>query len=93
MKTKLLFAVLLVAFLMVTACTMNYPVCATSNPVGTKIGVYTQTCLLGFPPAYNKTAAIAQAAKNGGITKISTVDYKASWMVFVIKYDTIVTGE
>jgi hypothetical protein len=38
-------------------------------------------------------AATAKAAQNGGITKISTVDHNTTWMFFIIKYQTIVTGE
>ena len=71
---------------------MNKPICATSNPLGEKQGVYSQISILGIPPIANKNAAIAKAAENGGITSISTVDYNTTWLFFLIKYDTIVTG-
>ncbi|HPA24612.1 MAG TPA: TRL domain-containing protein, partial [Candidatus Cloacimonas sp.] len=32
------------------------------------------------------------AAENGGITNISTVDYNTTWLLFLMKYQTIVTG-
>ena len=93
MKTRIaiLAALLLIVFL--TACTFNTPVAATSNPLGYKTGTYSQSSILGFPQLMNKTAAIAQAARNGGITKISTVDYNITWLIFMVKYETIVTGE
>ena len=93
MKTKTLIGFALLLILLVSACTINRPVAATSNPLGTKVGVYTQTSFLGFPPMANKDACILKAAEMGGITKISTVSYNATWMIFVIKYETIVTGE
>lgn len=93
MKVRVFACVILLAIILVSACSMNRPVCATSNPLGTKVGTYTQTSFLGFPPMANKDAAIAKAAANGGITKISTVDYRMTWMIFTIKYETIVTGE
>ena len=87
---KLLAVVLLLAI--ISSCTMNLPICATSNPTGEKQGVYTQVSILGFFPVANKNGAIAKAAENGGITNISTVDYNATWLLFLTKYDTIVTG-
>lgn len=93
MKPIHLMLVVLVILLLISACTINRPISATSNPLGQKVGVYTQTSLFGFPPIANKDAAIAKAAYNGGITKISTVDYNTTWMLFVVKYETIVTGD
>ncbi len=89
---KILMVVLLVAIVLLSACSYNRPVAATSNPVGTKTGTFVQTGYLGFAPPMSKAAAIHQAAKNGGITKISTVDYNTTWMIFMVKYETIVTG-
>ena len=87
---KLLAVVLLLVI--ISSCTMNKPICATSNPLGEKQGVYSQISILGIPPIANKNAAIAKAAENGGITNISTVDYNTTWLIFLIKYETIVTG-
>jgi len=93
MKTRsLILLVLLIVFLF-AACSINRPVSATSNPLGSKTGVFIQTGILGFPPMMSKDAATAAAAKNGGITKISTVDYNMTWMIFTMQYKTIVTGE
>lgn len=93
MKMKLILAILILAMLLISACSMNRPICATSNPLGSKVGIYTQTSFLGFPPPANNDAAIAKAALNGGITKISTVDFRSTWMLFIMKYETIVTGD
>ena len=42
---------------------------------------------------FNKKFSVADAAKNGGISKIATVDLKTSWYVFFTKKTYIVTGE
>ncbi len=83
----------LLVIMLLSACTINRPVAATSNPIGTKTGVFTQVSYLGFPPMMNTNAAIAEAAKNGEITKISTVDFNMTWLIFMVKYETIVTGQ
>ena len=87
---KLLAVILLLVI--ISSCTMNKPICATSNPLGENQGVYPQISILAIPPIANKNAAIAKAAENGGITNISTVDYNTTFLFFLIKYETIVTG-
>ena len=43
---------------------------------------------------FNADASIQSAAKNGGITKISTVDIKQGNILnLIVTYETIVTGE
>ncbi len=43
---------------------------------------------------FDQDASIRTAAKNGGITKISTVDIKPTNVLnIVVTYETIVTGE
>jgi hypothetical protein len=43
---------------------------------------------------FDADASIRTAAKNGGITKISTVDIKQNNVLnLIITYETIVTGE
>jgi len=94
-KLKILFftlAVVSVAFL--SSCSVTVPVTATSNPVGSKVGTAKSTQILGFFPG-GGDMSIKTAAKNGGITKISTVDFKHSlvFLYFVQSYETIITGE
>lgn len=84
---------LLAAVAMLSSCSLTLPVTATSNPVGSKVGTATATGYLGVL-FFNADASIQKAAKNGGITRISTVDIKqTSILHLVITYETIVTGE
>nr|WP_315123610.1 TRL-like family protein [uncultured Capnocytophaga sp.] len=76
-----------------TSCSLTLPVAATSNPVGKKVGTATAT---GFFSVlyFNADASIQTAAKNAGITKISTVDIKhTSILGILVTHETIVTGE
>lgn len=83
---------LAVAALM-SSCAVTLPVNATSNPVGSKVGTATATGYLGYL-FFDQDASIQTAARNGGITKISTVDIKYSSILnIVVTYETIVTGE
>ena len=91
-KVKTIFALLAVVAMM-SSCALTLPVNATSNPVGNKVGTATATGYLGIL-FFNADASIRTAAKNGGITKISTVDIEQVNMLNIIwKYKTIVTGE
>lgn len=94
MKTfiKRLCFVAIVCFSL-TACSITYPGTATSNPVGSKVGTAKATVVLGF--SFDEDASIQTAAKNGGITRISTVDIKVTNVLgyLFLTYETIVTGE
>lgn len=91
-KVKTIFALLAVVAMM-SSCALTLPVNATSNPVGTRVGTATATGYLGFL-FFDADASIRTAAKNGGITKISTVDIKqTSLLNLIVTYETIVTGE
>lgn len=74
-------------------CAITMPVNATSNPVGSKVGTAKATGFLGIL-FFDQDASIATAAKNGGISKISTVDIKHTNLLnLIVTYETIVTGE
>ncbi len=91
-KIKTTVALLSVAAFL-SSCALTLPVNATSNPVGSKVGTSKATGYLGVL-FFNADASIRTAAKNGGITKISTVDIKyTSVLNLVVTYETIVTGE
>ena len=91
-KVKSFFALAAVVAMM-SSCALTLPVNATSNPVGSKTGTATATGYLGFL-FLDADASIKTAAKNGGITKISTVDIKqTSLLNLIVTYETIVTGE
>ena len=96
MKRKMIAVVVAlgVTLLMGSSCTVTRPVTATSNPVGSKVGMSRAVNVLGFWTGDNDYS-IRTAAKNGGITKISTVDLKESRYVGVscTILETIVTGE
>lgn len=91
-KIKLMFAGLLLAGIF-SACSLTLPVNATGYAVGNKVGTATATGYLGFL-FFNADASIAKAAKNGGITRISSVDLKqTSILNLIVTYECIVTGE
>lgn len=91
-KLKSILALLAVVAMM-SSCALTLPVNATSNPVGNKVGTAKATGYLGIL-FFDADASIRTAAKNGGITKISTVDIKqTSLLNFIVTYETIVTGE
>ena len=85
----------LVLALALSACTTVSPVCATSNPVGAKVGEASASVILGIIPIpLNQDTGIQKAAANGNISKISTVDYKMTTIAGIFTtYSTIVTGE
>jgi hypothetical protein len=91
-KFKTFLALVAVGTLM-SNCALTLPVNATSNPVGSKVGTAKATGYLGIL-FFDQDASIATAAKNGGISKISTVDIKhTSLLNLIVTYETIVTGE
>lgn len=82
---------LLASLVWLTSCTVTVPIAATSNPVGTKTGISTARRVLGI--WVQQDASVVSAAKNGGITKISTVDKTIRRGIFIYKIKTTVTGE
>ncbi|KAB1066285.1 TRL-like family protein [Salibacter halophilus] len=91
-KIKALAAIVAVVGFM-SSCSLTLPVDATSNPVGDKVGTAKATGFLHVL-FFNQDASIQTAAKNGGISKISTVDIKQGDILGIIQtYETIVTGE
>jgi len=84
----------LVTMFVLSSCEMTMPIAATSNPVGTKVGTASTFGFLWFPPVVGVgNTGIQEAAKNGGITHISTVDFTKSYYVFYTKWTCTVTGE
>ncbi len=91
---KLKFMALAFAFgLFLASCSLTLPVNATGYAVGNKIGIAKATGYLGIL-FFNADASIKTAAKNGGITRISSVDIKHTSMLgIIVTYETIVSGE
>lgn len=79
------------ALIALCSCTVTFPGVATSNPIGSKTGIAEKKIFI-FPIG-NTDIGIEKAAKNGGITKIATVDYSIRAGLFTTTYKTIVTGE
>jgi|TARA_B110000305_G_scaffold160998_1_gene178167 starvation-inducible outer membrane lipoprotein len=88
---KKAFLIVSVALLL-SSCAITLPVNATSNEVGSKVGMSKATGYLNVI-WIDQDASIQKAAKQGGITKISTVDLKQTNMLGIIQtYECIVTG-
>jgi hypothetical protein len=94
-KIAALFAAVSCAALL-NSCSVTLPVCATSNPIGSKVGEATAVNLFGIF-WLNGDASLTTAAKNGGIKSISTVDIKQTILIpiapILLRYTTVVTGE
>ncbi len=81
------------AALSLASCSLTVPVNATNNEVGSKVGRASGTCYL-TALCFGADASIQSAAKNGGISKISTVDFKTTNILgIIVTYECIVTGE
>jgi hypothetical protein len=89
---KAIFALVVLAVLLVAACsTYVLPVEITDNPVGSKVGETTESFLFGYL-YLGGSGGYADAAANGGVTKIATVEKRISTNPFMTKITTIVTG-
>ena len=76
-----------------TSCSITRPLTATSNPVGPKTGRSKSATVLGLI-VVKSDGSVTTAAKNGHISKISTIDVRSSNYLFLYQtYETIVTGE
>jgi hypothetical protein len=90
-KIKLTASVLAAAAIL-TSCSITMPVNASGAPIGNKVGTARANVILGL--AFNADASIKKAAKNGGITRVATVDIKTFTVLYLFQYyETIVTGE
>ncbi len=88
-----LFAVAAIVSTSLSSCVLTVPIAATSNPIGTKVGTSSGMGLLHIV-RLSPDSGIQQAAKNGGISKISTVDFKWTNMLGMLQtYTCTVTGE
>jgi hypothetical protein len=85
-------AFVLSAIALMSSCSITAPLTATGNPIGKKVGTAKANVILGL--TFGGDYGIQTAAKNGGITKVSTVDVKHKNILFLfMSYQTIVTGE
>lgn len=90
---KKLFASLIVAATLVLAisCTSSRPI-AVNGPIGAKRGESTNWMIAGV--IFLGNGDILDAAKDGGISNVSTVDIRTTnYLGLVIKNVTVVSGE
>lgn len=90
---KIVYSLFLAGVIALQSCSLTLPVSATSNPLGSKVGKSTGTCYF-YTLCFGADASIQEAARNGGITKISTVDLQTNNILgIIVVYKCIVTGE
>lgn len=83
--------------LFISSCSTVSPVAGATGKVGSKTGEASQAFIFGFPG--KGEGGIYQAAKNGGITTVGTVDLRVDYPaspVFASFYyvvTTVVSGE
>ena len=89
------FIFLIVGFLFVIGgCASLVPIAATSNPVGGKIGESSIHYIFGIFPLNIGGGGVLNAARNGGITEIATVDQKTThYFGFWKTVTTVVSGQ
>lgn len=95
MKKGLFALAVLVSALFIASCSTTSLVAGATGTVGKKTGEASQKFVFGFP--LKGEGGIMQAAKNGGITKVGTVDLRVDWPASpAIPYwviTTVVSGE
>ena len=95
MKKIALVLFVVLAACLIASCSTVRPVAGASGVVGRKTGEASQAFLFMLP--LKGEGGVAQAARNGGITKIGTVDIRVNWPASpIIPYfvvTTVVTGE
>lgn len=89
-KLKYVLALGVTALIM-ASCSLSRPVLVTDN-ASEKEGVAELTVILGIFRPMNADLSIKQAAENGNITKVATVDFRVENSFFKTTYKTIVTG-
>ncbi len=93
-KLKFFALALALSMVLFSCATFTFPVSATSNEMGSKVGVATGVTYLSMFGDDTNTS-IQAAAANGGITKISSVDfsYNPGILGIIQTYTCTVTGE
>lgn len=81
---------LLLAVVTLGACTSSRPIAATSNPIGSKTGTSSQVVILGLM-CFGDGSQIT-AAKNGGISKVSLVDFRNTNFLYIYQRHTCVVN-
>ena len=82
---------IILTMVILQSCSTARAITATSNPIAKKSGTACAANILGIIPL-SLDSSIYTAAKNGGIQKISTVDYTGFHSIFYNKNCTTVHG-
>jgi hypothetical protein len=93
MKKRLLTLLALLFVVSMLAGCFTTPIAATGNPIGSKTGSASCMYVLSVFPLGDWDTGIFHAAKNGGISRISTVDVKTQNFYIVSIVTTVVTGD
>ncbi len=94
---KLIVVFVVGALIALSGCSFSTIYLLPGNPTdvkGNKVGEQKVSVILGIFP-FHRDLSVYKAARNGGIKRISTVDYRVSIKFFglVREYKVIVTGE
>lgn len=89
--TKLFAGAIIVSTL--ASCAVSAPLMVTANKRGDKVGKAEYKTILGIQMGLNAETGVIAAAKNGGITKVATVDQTVKGSLFTKTVITVVTGE
>lgn len=101
MKNMKKFFAIAVLGLTFASCSVTYPYTATNNPIGSKTGTSETVMLFGVASGttlssglvFNSNYGVIEAARNGGLNKVATVDVKVTNYYIFQKAEIIVTGE
>lgn len=85
------YLILLIGASLLASCTTSGPLMVTNNTIS-KRGVAERKIYFNITFGHTDLG-IATAAKNGGISKVATVDYSMTGGLFVKTYRVVVTGE
>ena len=77
MKKIALVLFVVLAAILIASCSTVMPVAGATGSVGKKTGEASQAFVFMLP--LKGEGGVAQAAKNGGITKVGTVDVRVNW--------------
>ncbi len=92
-KVLQIVSLVIIAGLLLSACSMTIPVASTGKPVGPKVGEASGNGYF-YMFRFGVDTSIRTAAMNGGITEISTVDYQMKDILGIVQtYTCIVTGK
>ncbi len=87
---KLISSLLFVMLL--ASCSVTKPVSVSANSVGRKSGKACVSHLFGLFPLGDKDITVAKAAKNGGISKVNSVDFSYTNYLVISNSCTLVNG-